>query len=641
MIDATRFDSRRLVPYLAIGLLSAACYANTLVNTFVFDDLQVIVHNPLVTGPLDVLRIFRSHYWQHLTAGGNLYRPLTILTFALNHLAGGLAPFGYHVVNMLLHIVCSCLVFLLAGRLGLGRGASLAAAALFAAHPVHTEAVTGVVGRAELMATAAVLAGWVIHLGARRATPARTALVASCLAAGLLSKENAVVLPALALAGDLYRRRRGEIAWRQVVPAHLTFGVMVFAWLAFRVWFLPPVVPGSIADTVFSGAPIGYRIYTALSVLLRYVWLLIFPLKLSADYSFAQIPAVTSPESGLTLGGAAVLAVAAVGGACGLLARSKTRGRMRLVALCAAIFCITIAPVSNLVVPIGTIMAERLLYLPSLSFCLGIAALWSTLAAGRRNALVGFVLTSLLVTSYGARALVRNRDWRDQLTLFTATVATSPNSAKAHYNLGVALEENGRPVEALRQYREALAIREDDAGAHRNAGLLLAAQGRLPAAVADLERAAALDPNLPGVLSDLGVVYNRLGRPAEAEAALREALLRHPRQHDALYNLGTLLLASHRASEALPYLQRAASIDPENADGRYQLGLAYLDSDRPAEAIAEFTAARALSPGLEDIDVSIALAYLRLGRKDEAATAAARARQAGVSLPAALRDLLP
>src|SRR5262249_9552519 len=155
-------------------------------------------------------------------------------------------------------------------------------------------------------------------------------------------------------------------------------------------------------------------------------------------------------------------------------------------------------PVSNLLAPIGTVMAERLLYLPSVSFCLALPALWGSIAATRFGRVLlharrlGPALAAVLAGLYAAGTIERNKDWMDQLTLFSVPPVPSPRSAKAHSNLGVALEDAGRSDDALAQYLAAVSIKPMDAKSHHNAGLLLARAGRDAEASFHLDRASRL-----------------------------------------------------------------------------------------------------------------------------------------------------
>ena len=629
---------------LVVFLVALFCYANTLGNEFVFDDLEIIVNNPLVTGEAGSTpgSIFTSHYWQHVSAGGNLYRPLTIATYTLNHVVGGLEPAGFHAVNLFLHGLCSVLVVFLALRLDMSTPLAVAAGLLFAAHPVHTEAVTGIVGRAELLATAGLLGAWVIHLSQGTGV-VKHAMMAVCFLAGLLSKENAVVLPALILVGDLYRIRTGRTTWKATVPALVVCGAVVIGWIALRSSLLPDV--GAPLVSIFAEETVITRVATSLTVLTRYLWLLVFPLHLSADYSFAEISPVDSLLAPQALVSGLVYLALTLASARVLVSRSPLRPESRQAGLGIMVFLLALAPVSNIFLSIGTIMGERLLYLPSTGWCLALPPLWGlvTARAGGNTRIwrrVGVGILVGMVVLYAVRTLDRNNDWKDQLTLFSRTVETSPRSAKAHFNLGVSLEDADRPDEALAAYTAALAIRPDHAKAHHNSGLLLAKQGLLGEAAGHLDAAVSHDPNLPDIFSSLGVVYTRLDRRADAERAFLRALEREPDHHDASYNLGTLLLMRSSPSDALPHLERAVATDGEDPDARYQLGLAYLAAARPDRAIEQMEEALRILPDLADAHLQIALAHLELGDSEQAAVAATRARAAGLGLPPELGELL-
>ena len=636
-------DARRPGVPVAVAtaiLFALACYLNTLSNQFVFDDIDIIALNPLVTSPApDLQKIFTSHYWQHLTPSGDLYRPLVILSYAINHTIGGINPAGYHIVNLLLHALCTGLVVSLGFRFGLSMPGALAAGLLFAAHPIHTEAVAGLVGRAELMAACAVLAAWRIHLGSAGAGVRRIAAISGLLLAGLLSKENAVVLPGLMIAGDLWRVRRGEATWRRTLPAYIACGLVILVWLGCRGALLAPATAGSNYEGPFAAVSAPIRILTAFSVMGRYMILLVRPITLSADYSFEQIPLVTSWGDPLAFIPAIVLVALTLFSLLGLVFGRKPV----LPALSIALFLIAVFPVSNLLVPIGTIMGERLLYLPSVGFCLLLPSLWISVAArmpsSRLPLRAGAMLACVLSLLYAARTVTRNADWKDQLTLFSVTTLTSPSSAKAHYNLGVVLEDAGRPEDALREYLKAISIKPFDAKSQLNAGLILAKMDRIAEASMHLDQASRIDGNLPHVYTSLGAAFSRLGRNDEAAEAFLAALQRDPGDAIAHYNLGTLRLMMGDPGGSIPHLESARDLNPTEPDGRFQLGLAYLRAGRPRDAIPELSKALELSPDLAAAHVQLALAHLKLGMRHEAAVEAELAARAGLPLPAELNQL--
>jgi len=358
--------------------------------------------------------------------------------------------------------------------------------------------------------------------------------------------------------------------------------------------------------------------------------------RLSADYSFSQIPLVSSPLDALFLISAALHVGLA---AAGLLLAA----RGRLSGLAILIYLGALLPVSNILFSIGTVMGERLLYFPSVGICLLPPALLAESGAGRGRAARRIAAGALgvLCALYAVRVIARTGDWRDAHTLFTATTRTSPDSAKAHYNLGVAEEERGEPRAAMEAYRRAIEIKPDMPQARRNYGLALLQEGRPAEALAHLQAAATLDPNIADIYSDLGIALHQIGRREEAEQAFREEMRRRPGGERSWYNLGSLLLEERRPSEALPLLDRAIALAPADADAHAQRGAALAAAGRNAEAAAAFEEVLRLNPRMVEALVPLARAALAAGRQDLARSAAGRAVSEGVPLPADLRSLAP
>ncbi|MBI3447961.1 MAG: tetratricopeptide repeat protein [Acidobacteria bacterium] len=621
----------------AAALVGALLYANTIPNEFVFDDIAVVRDNPFARDPSAVRDIFLSSYWAGAHGPADLYRPITILSLALNRAVTGEGAAGYHVVNALLHGLVSGAVVLLAMALGLPGGAGLAAGLLFAAHPVHVEAVAPVVGRSELLAALSVLAAWLVHLRARRGAGAFAATIA-LFGVGLLSKENAIVFPALAAlaavapphedrAGRPSRSRRLELAG---------LALLAGGYVAARAALVPAASMIDPRSNVYASAGGATRLLTSVGVLGRYLGLLVFPRTLSADYSYRQIEAIGSPLDPLFLASAAAHVALLAAGL--LLLR-----RGRLSGLGILIYLVAILPASNLLVPTGTQMAERLLYLPSVGLCLAVAALFGEPPLSSRPALrrAGVGALALAIALFAARTVERNRDWSDQLTLFSRTAATSPRSAKVHFNYGHALGERGDHEAAIVEYRRALEIQGDLAEARHNLGRELLDRGDVRGAIDEIGAAARLDAALPDVRSDLGLALARAGRLAEAESAYRQQLALHPEEYAANMNLGILLLDRGDAAAAIPHLDLAVKAKPADADARGRQILALALTGRPADAIAALDSALAASAAFPKMLVPFARAAVRLGLTDLARAAAGRGAAAGAALPEDLRALLP
>ena len=538
---------------VGLGLLAALVYAGALSNGFTFDDPLIVVENPLVRGDGGIGAIFATHYWAGEVAKGDLYRPLTVTSYWINHRLGASA-FGYHLVNILLHGLATVLVYLLFVRLA-GTAASAAASILFATHPVHVEAVAGIVGRAELMATVFVLAAWLL-----RVRPWASVALFAC---GMFSKENAVVLPVLMLIQDLAEGKGFRL--RRYVP----YVLVVAGFLAVRMAILGPIV-GTI-EGPFVDTPAFERVLTAIYVLGRYVWLMLWPAVLSADYSYNQIPMVISMLDVRFMLGAATVA------GCAVLTWLAVRrgGAWTPVAVGTGLFFVALLPVSNIFFGLGVMLAERLLYLPSIGFCLAAGGAIVAWLRGRR--VERLVAASCLVAlvpglAYTVRAAVRTGDWFDQLTLFEATVKTSPDSALAHVNLGSIYQSLGRLDKAEASYRRSAEIAPDKPGPQFNLATVLEATGRFDKAIDAYRDAIRIDPADLRALNNLGRLLLSRRRVSEAIEVLEEATRLHPDAPRPAVNLAAAYLANGETDRSTRLLQQILTQHPDDADARRVLG---------------------------------------------------------------------
>jgi len=447
---------------LLVALLSFLLYANSLVNGFVLDDTFLIVGNPWVGDFTNLPRMISADYWAP-TGQVGLYRPLTTVTYSLNHLTGGGEPFAYHLTNVFLHAANSALVLVLV-LLATGRARlSFLSALLFAAHPIHTEAVAGISsGRPELLAAAFMLLSLVLYAARYRGRcDPKVCLTVSLIffALALASKESAFVLPALVpLVGWMERTDDGNRPrpWGRLLTDSAPYLAVALTYLVVR-WkvlenssFLPIL---NFLDNPLIALEPGWRMVSAIYVGLRYFWLLIFPANLSYDYSFDQIPAVVSPGDPRVLLVALALPVVAA-----LIFVASRRNRTTAFAI--AFSLLTFGIVANIVLPIGTVMADRLLYIPSIGFTILVASILLAVderLPGRLGRPMWLMLCVLLLGGYSIRTLVRNADWRSEETLFIHDVEVSPRSAKARANAGAIRLRNREAEEALAHYLAAIA----------------------------------------------------------------------------------------------------------------------------------------------------------------------------------------
>lgn len=641
----------RLIPrhvLAATGLCAVALlfFANSFSAGFALDNKGLILQDARVhamTGQ-NVALIFEHSYWWPRGASG-LYRPLTTLSYLFNYavLADGQRPAGYHWINLLLHLLNVLLVYALGLKLIREFWPAVFLAGVWAVHPVLTESVTNIVGRADLLAGAAVLGGFLIYLKSAEASGVKRILWLAALMAvtaiGVFSKESAVILLGLIL---LY-----EINWWRERRVPLILGcvaVLVPMQVMLYERSLALAADGP-ADFPFTDNPLiaaGFwpAKLTAIKVMAHYLGLALWPARLSADYSYNQIPLAHGSAGDwaccvLVLGAAAAV----------LLFRSRNR----LAFFLAAFAFLTFLPASNLLFAFGTIMAERLLYLPLIGVlaCV-VLALYEAARRLRRPWLAPAVL-SVAICGFGVRTWARNSDWRDDLTLARASVESSPASFKTHQMLAEALyavdPDHSHVQEAIGEAEKSLAIlqtvpdAENTPEIYRFAGdcyLTLgdrlqqrrAAENAVPSqasmqayqrALAILQRGAAIleasrkahvaalraqgkpeqmlgaNPN-DDIYRLLAAAYFRLGNGDKAFDAAMESRRRDPLNPEVYSQLGHILYAVHQPADAATVLMEGMLVTSDMGLRQQLMDLYRTGLDKEGCAISAGPYGSAINP---------------------------------------------
>lgn len=534
---------------LALFILAAGAYANTLRNDFVYDDMPAIVMNPAVT-ERGFLRIFTTPSWFPMK-GEVAFRPLTTLSFYFTHKIFGLNPVPFHAGNVLLHAAAVLLAFWLLLRLGMPSQAAFLAALFFALHPIHTEAVAAAANRTELLSACFVFSSLLLHLSGRGI------LSSICFLSALLAKENAVTALALyPLMNWLLPASKTSLSLKKYALVLIAF----ILYLALRSHAIHGTgLPSDVIDPLYNPliALNGVqRFVNVLRVDLRYLWLLLFPLQLCADYSYNQIPVQPALSASNLLAAGAWAALLGLG--------FKTAKKLGPPAAFLCLFgAATFSIASNWPLSLGTVFAERLLYLPSFAFC-GILALLLVRLQGRGGKFLAVAVSILLCLLYGIRAYARNADWKSQLTLFESAAKVSPRSMKALGNYGDALLSAGRIEEGL----------------------------------AALEKAVEINPKKASeeILSNMGSAYLALGNEPKGEEAFQKALAANPSYANAHFSLGLIYARREDWNRSLKHLQAAVQSAPWSALAHYNLGITLARLGENTRAQQAFRAALSLQP---------------------------------------------
>lgn len=578
-------DRTRLLLILAAA---AILWLPTVNHPFLYDDTRIILENPDLTSLANLPDLLVRDWWEHLDprSSGN-YRPLTLATFALNASLGGLHPWHFRLVNVALFIAIVFLVMRVARDAGMSHRAALIATTLFAAHPVHVEAVVGIVGRAELLMTLFVLLGLVIaHRWRTDPKPARLAAFAACLAAAALSKEQGVLLAPLAVILLALRRRdTPPISPRRWAAVIITLGAVLVAYLALRVAVLGSLGVEDIERRVTLENPIvrheawPTRLLTPLW-LTAFAWkLLWWPAHLQIDYGFDSLPVVVGffqPENQIAL--RLWLITAAI-----VWFTRRVPGVLWGV----IIFLAGMALICNGPILTGTIFAERLLMLPSVGWALVAGALadaaWRWAETRRESTLrsVALPLLAILIIAFAARTVERCRVWRDADVFWERAIADAPRSVKAH---------TGFAMHQLQQARATGNRAHADA-----AGLALIAADKV-------------DPGAPLIAEQRGHV-----------AFLRASWATAPEGRASWLDLA---IAQYR--EALQHPDIQSDLRQSLATSTYLLAKTRRDRDRQrreiADAIAQFESLIADQPGHIDAWESLYRLFLREGENERASS---------------------
>jgi tetratricopeptide (TPR) repeat protein len=557
-------------------LIVAIAYANAVPGPFVqSDDFLIVAANQGIRS-IAPLRFLSEPYWAGYKFGG-IYRPLTIFSFSIDYAIWHRWAPGFRLTNLLLHALNGYLVFLLASIL-IGSTGAWAATTVYLLHPVHTEAIVGIVGRSELLAAAFFFAAWLMFRRGRNAWAAALFLLS------LLSKENAIVLPAVLLMdmwlspspgermGPLLEGAPGEGSnaetltvpsprgrrWSRLAPMIL----VAAAYLALRFSVLGQLGVPATFQYMHGGLTLVGRWMTSGRAFLQYFRLILAPVDVAADYEFNSIHIANLRDWDAWAGLVAVLG-------CILTAVVLAKKRPA-VSLAILFFFIALLPVSNWVMPISVLVAERFLYTPAFGVALLSGIAWSALPTKRAQYLLG---TGVLVTS-SLLCISHNWIWSDDYTFFKNMVRVTPDNLSARLGFGLVLQHIGWVGQAKEQFEAGLRIDPDSPALLSGlAGAIIQADPKHCEQTRPLlDRAFKAQPNNWQSSWVLANCYALKGDRENADASYRRAVENAPiPDPDLLFSWGTTLENLGKRDDAMDVYRRAALIDPDDQVVRRRL----------------------------------------------------------------------
>jgi tetratricopeptide (TPR) repeat protein len=612
--------------YVHVGLTVALAffiYVGSVWNKFLYDDYAYIVENEQIQSLSSLPLLFISSFPPGAREQG-LYRPILSLTFLLEHQIVGLRPALYHITNLALYLICCALIYLFCLVWTQQKTASFVAALLFAVHPVHAENVNWAVGRAGILSAVFLLCALILYRWAIENEQRRRVLTGGMLAAYMLavgSYESALVLPLLLVLLDVAYpslKKTGRTPLRdRIVLFYVPILIATLVYLAIRVAVLGSIGPQGAHRALGVLGLLG-RLALVPQIVVKNIWILLFPYRLTVIYDPAIEPSFY-PLGGML----SLLALMLIIGA-GIYAWRKEK----FIGVGVAFLFVTLLPVVN-IIPIGTIVAERLLFLPSLGFCMVGGALFKlAFEKGRRGmdspmGLAAVTVLLVVLALYAIRSYTRSVEWRTGEDFWTAEVKMHPNSSIAHNTLGFSYYEKGRIGLAEIEFRKAIGLDAKHYAARHHLAKVLIQQRKMREAEQVLDEALAQEGDPAGNdYATIGSLYSELGDPIKARTAYEKALKVNASNAMALYELGNFACEEENYEKAVELYSRAIEQNPHGILGGIlnNRAIAYDKLNKRDAAIEDLRRALRLAPALSGPYLKLAEIYLR-GKEPEKATA--------------------
>ena len=606
-----------LGPLIPVAL-SILVSINSLWNDFACDDDRQVLNNELIKSLANLPRQFTSSGWAFITGdisftADSYFRPLFTSLLTINYAIFGIEPWGWHLVNVIVHAGVTALVFLVIREVTERKRTGLIAASLFAVHPIHAESVAWVSGVTDPLMSLFVLSAFYFYLRYRKRSGwLYLALALLLYFFGLLTKETAIALLPVIVCCELFCIT-GSLSFKQ--------RAVRLVWLL-GLFSLPTVIyflmrAHALGSLFFSGParnPLGPIFKTIPLVVLKYLSLVFIPHGYSYQHYTALVGSVASAEFIGPL----------------LLLASMTAAiiwvRSRELTLAFVWFIATLAPALGVLRHLepAYLVQERYLYLPSVGACLAVALGIEWLVARKyfasRATIVAASVTSLLVIALGLASFRQNMYWSNSINVYRRCVAVNPQSSASHTILSRIYFDAGRSREADAETRQALELDRNNIAAYMNLSYYARASGKLDKAIEYIEQAVSTVSENPMTRYDLATAYLNLGllyqqqkMLDQAEAGLLKSVTLSPRPV-AWYYMGQLYVEQNRDEEAVDMFEKTAAQVPQwFSPIHVRLGMAYEKVGRIEEAKAAYARFLEVAPaGSPDIkDVQAHLSQLR------------------------------
>jgi tetratricopeptide (TPR) repeat protein len=615
MCDTKNWAYSSLTAALSIVILGVVIYGNTLHVPWYFDDFGNIVRNPLIRD--------LSAAWHKITA----QRGLAMLSFALNYHFHGLELPGYHVVNILIHLLTTFLVYLNLRRVFRCQPVlALLSALLFLCHPLQTQSVTYIVQRMTSLSGLFFFLSLYLYVRARELLVEGKYFVSAghllfylfSLVSGAIAvytKQNAAVLPLCILLFDRYfLPKQKQSRWWLVLYLLPYFAAPV--WMALT-QFVFPVINGTgirvITSTtdpakglaIAKGSDSEYvltYLVTEFSVLWLYIRLLFLPYGQVLDYQYPLVTSLITIKNAMAFFGLAGLVTAA----------AMFRKRLPLVSFGIFWFFIALS-VESTIIPLDPAFEHRL-YVPMFGFVVLVPQLLDWCCRNRAKIVTLFIM----VVIYAVMTWFRNDLWSHEYEFYEDQYAKVPHSTRVMVCLSKSYIDMGRDQDAEALLRKVIKADPSVQWAYVNLSSILMRKQRMDEALEVMMQGLKTNPFSSELYNKLGAFYDLQGKPELALKTLSKAISISPEYAETYTNLGVVYAGLKRWSEAEKYYRLGISALYENPKAHYNLGVALYSLGRVSEAADAFRLALKFAPEDAEALFNLASVSIELGNRQEA-----------------------
>ena len=554
--------------YIAISLIvlvSLISYINIFKNEFVWDDHVFILENADIRSFFNLPLFFTNDV-------EGLYRPLRSFYYTFIYSIGGKNEFWYHLNSLFFHTIISILVFFIIYEISSRNGIALIASMIFAAHPIHTERVTNITGGFDLLGIFFMLLSFYLYIKFSKSRNKKHFFFSLLLLLiAVFSSEEAVTLPLLIILYDFCFNREKFIEKiktkkinENIIKNYIPYFIIVFFYIAARIIVVG--LKGRVEE--YLAGNFFLTMLTMLKAYVYYIYLLIVPINLTL---FHDVQPATSLFDFKVLISLLILAS---------IIAFTIKNRKNMVLLFSVFwFFITLVPFSNLL-PLQVFMADRYLYVPSMGFSLLSSYIFISIFNYNfkndkykkiiKNGMLIFIVT--LLAFYVFSTISRNREWRDNMTLWSKTIETNPNNSRAHDNLGFTYERAGETEKALQEFEIAVKLQPDNFRALANLGVAYAKFGFYNKSVGALKRSIEIRGYYK-TYDKLGLIYYEINMENEAIESFKEAIKLNSRYAKAHNDLATIYAKIGKFDLALQEFNEAIKVDKDYADAHFNKGI--------------------------------------------------------------------